>query len=989
MSEIQFLPWMRLGLAASIGQGAPEGSAVSIQPHIDILADRRVADTVQGPTIQLRGPGNVVALNSAEIKRRAPEPGATGAETNYFCSVEFFAPDLPWRYTPTPVDADGHLQPWLVLVVVELGPDVSLSKGRRVPILTVDSPKDHLPDLADAWAWAHVQAATSLDGSVAQAYENDPSAFTSRLLCPRRLRADTPYTACIVPAFKAGRESGLGFTPTPSTALDHAWQSDNAIVELPVYDSWELTAGDNNDFKTLARRIKPDELPEDVGFRDLDLSDPGIGLPEIAIPATFVGAMHAPNDGLVYWANKKDQEKFETAVRRRLDATPVGRQPRTGFDPLVHDPVVTPSVYGAPQVGSVTVPEAPRTPGWFEELNIGPHHRSVAGLGAEVVRADQEALMAAAWDQASAVIDVNRTLNRGRLAQEVATQLQRKWDRLGDATAVSIATPALVSMRVDGTTAKRLVDAGDAPSVYFGATFRRLGRPNGPLSTSANVQAARSPAMAVTRAAIQSARGEVANPPESPLSTGFRTRYLPSGMDVGADLLAGDDASGGLAGSIDRSGIGPASPLITDGGVQGARSQFVGRSERADMRRRIAALSTRRLSTPGDIGRVTPFEPPSDDVIDYPDGILDFDLEPFQFEVVRPITSGRIATTEADQGHLGVDLTAAVRAAVQPAAAIVTAVKNRLVVPGQTWEQASMPTQVRLEPRFTDPMYERVRALSVDYLVPGVGAVRNNTLGLLEVNPAYVEAFLVGLNHEMSRELRWREYPAALGQTWFQHFWDNIEPAPPDIPPITTWPKNAALGDTFGDHDPSDGDEAAPALVALIKADLIRKFPDVRVYAIPAKWDGTERVPDDKADPVGPGFVGTLQRGVNFYGFPGLSEEAARGDNGTAGWFFVLEEEPRAMRFGLDRGTAGGKGKNPKNDTWANLAWANLAEKDEVVPWFCTIDTIERIETAEFDGLAWGDDAAVMAAITFRRPIQVFLHASAMLPEPGGTDNDR
>ena len=46
--------------------------------------------------------------------------------------------------------------------------------------------------------------------------------------------------------------------------------------------------------------------------------------------------------------------------------------------------------------------------GWFEELNIAPHHRAVAGLGGEVVRADQEALMAAAWEQAQAAIGVNR-----------------------------------------------------------------------------------------------------------------------------------------------------------------------------------------------------------------------------------------------------------------------------------------------------------------------------------------------------------------------------------------------------------------------------------------------------------------------------------------------------------------------------------------------------------------------------------------------------
>ena len=51
---------------------------------------------------------------------------------------------------------------------------------------------------------------------------------------------------------------------------------------------------------------------------------------------------------------------------------------------------------------------------------------------------------------------------------------------LDDATGVSIAAPAFVSMRVAGSTAKRRVGDGDAPAAYFGAAFRRLGRTKRP-----------------------------------------------------------------------------------------------------------------------------------------------------------------------------------------------------------------------------------------------------------------------------------------------------------------------------------------------------------------------------------------------------------------------------------------------------------------------------------------------------------------------------
>jgi hypothetical protein len=948
MSDKHFLPWMRVGLAASI-EGDGNGS-VLIQPAVDVVVDDGV-HPVSGPQIQLRGPGDVLALNPAEIKRRVPEAGAVGAETNYFCAVEFFAPDMPWRYTPTAV-TDGQLLPWLVLVVVELGDGVTLSSGGRLPVLSVDSPADHLPDLEDSWAWAHVQSAVSIDGSFAKAYESDPTAFTSRLLCPRRLRADTSYTACLVPAFDSGRQAGLGLSVTPSAKL--AWTTEK--VELPVYDSWELTAGDRFDFKTLAKRIKPAELPEDVGFRDLDLTDPGTGIQPISTPATFVGAMHAPTDAIEHWHDGDDREQFESDVRARLvSGAPERGRDGGAYDPLVDDPVVTPSVYGAPQVGTSVVPVSGESKrGWFEELNIGPHHRAVAGLGAEVVRADQESLMAAAWEQSRAALDVNRQLNRGRLSTEVAAYTERKWATLDDATALSIAAPAFVSMRVDGSTAKRLVVDGEAPAAYFGAAFRRLGRTNGPLSSRARVAAAQSPAIAITRAVLQTSAPD-ADSVLDPLSTAFRKRFLPAGMDCSADAV---DSSSPV--------------IVTKGDRPGGRP-----------RRRPSDRPTtgRRRGVPIDGNG-----PVSRNAV-----TSTVELEPFEFEVERPGTDGRVITTVPDTGDIGFDLAATMRAAVQPVTAIRDSVRSLLVVSSTVWEAAAIPTRVGLQPRFTDPMYERVRALSVDYLVPGVGSVPNNTLSLLEINPAYIEAFLVGLNHEMSRELRWREYPAALGQTWFQHFFDNVDPVGAvDVRPIDSWTATAPLGHEYGQaHGVEPDEDDAAGLVVLIKADLIRKYPDVRVYAVPAAIDGAgERVPLEGAAPEFPSFVGTLQRGVNFYGFDTLTEGEARGDGvDNDGWFFVLEEEPRAMRFGLDRGKEDQKGDLP--GSWANLAWAHLATDDGVVPWFCSIDPPNPKLSNEVDlgtGLDWGDDAAVMAAITFRRPIQVFMHASAMLPPGGSSD---
>ncbi len=901
MSDKHFLPWMRVGLAASI-EGDGNGSAL-IQPAVDVVVDDGV-HPVSGPQIQLRGPGDVLALNPAEIKRRVPEAGAVGAETNYFCAVEFFAPDLPWRYTPTAV-TDGQLPPWLVLVVVELGDGVTLSSGGRLPVLSVDSPADHLPDLADSWAWAHVQSAVPIDGSFAKAYEADPTAFTSRLLCPRRLRADTRYTACLVPAFASGRRAGLGLSVTASAEL--AWTS--AKVELPVYDSWELTAGDRFDFKTLAKRIKPAELPEDVGFRDLDLTDPGTGIQPISTPATFVGAMHAPTDSIDYWHDEDDRDQFESDVRKRLvSSAPQSGREGAAYDPLVDDPVVTPTVYGAPQVGTSAVPEAVETTrGWFEELNIAPHHRAVAGLGAEVVRADQESLMAAAWEQSRAALDVNRQLNRGRLSTEVAAYTERKWATLDDATAVSIAAPAFVSMRVGGSTAKRLVVDGEAPAAYFGAAFRRLGRTNGPLSTRVTVLAAQSPAIAITRAVLQTSAPE-ADSVVDPLSTAYRQRFLPAGMDCGADAVESS------------------SPVIVAGGDRPRRRPGRGRSDRPPTGRR----------------RDVPIE--GNGAVARKAATTTLELEPFEFEVERPVTDGRIITTVPDSGDIGFDLAATMRAAVQPVAAIRDSVRSLLVVPSTVWEAAVDPDPCRLATTVHGPDV-RTGAGAVGRLPRPGRRVRAEQ----HAQPAGDQP---GLHRGLPRRPEPRDEPGAALAGVSSGARSDLVPAllrqrrpgrGGRCPPDRLLGGDAPLGHEYTRTrgvEP-DGDEGAAGLVVLIKADLIRKYPDVRVYAVPATIDGEgERVPVEGATPEFPSFVGTLQRGVNFYGFDTLTEGKARGDGAdNDGWFFVLEEEPRAMRFGLDRGKDGQKGELP--GSWDNLAWAHLATEGGVVPWFCSIEPAE------------------------------------------------
>ena len=45
-------------------------------------------------------------------------------------------------------------------------------------------------------------------------------------------------------------------------------------------------------------------------------------------------------------------------------------------------------------------------------------------------------------------------------------------------------------------------------------------------------------------------------------------------------------------------------------------------------------------------------------------------------------------------------------------------------------------------------MYEALRDVSQDLLLPGLEAVKPNTVTLLETNPRFIEAYLVGLRRQ-------------------------------------------------------------------------------------------------------------------------------------------------------------------------------------------------------------------------------------------------
>ena len=215
-------------------------------------------------------------------------------------------------------------------------------------------------------------------------------------------------------------------------------------------------------------------------------------------------------------------------------------------------------------------------------------------------------------------------------------------------------------------------------------------------------------------------------------------------------------------------------------------------------------------------------------------------------------------------------------------------------------------------PAFPQPMYQPLASLDTAWLLPGLGTMPADAVALFTTNWRFVESFLVGLNHEMARKLLWNGYPTDQRGTYFRHFWDsrgNVSgDGSGDIGPVHQW------AGPLGKNRPA----AADPLVLLVRGELIRRYPNVVVYAAQAVVGAAGRQPGPAE--TQPMFFARVGEDIALFGFD-IDPAAARGD---PGWFFVLQEHPSEPRFGL-----AAPGDNPaygvQPSSWQVLGWEHLA----------------------------------------------------------------
>jgi hypothetical protein len=725
------------------------------------------------------------------------------------------------------------------------------------------------------------------------------------------------------------------------------------------------------------------------------------------------------------------------------------------------DPLITPPLYGRwhaltqrllkDRAGNDLSPND----NWVHELNLDPRYRVPAGFGTQVVQKNQEEYMDAAWEQIGKVLETNRKIRWAQLAKEISwiwhTRHLQPLRAASLEKALVFTAPVHKRVVSEGLTVYHQIDTSVVSTAVTSVAMRRILRPRGrfikSLPFGENIQ----PDNIITRIN----NGEVSAAPPKQTPPGVATvddladslqpkdiptpvidilrrfpwlQYLPLILAILIAILLWLLSLGGI--SIAFGAVAIAALIALFRQLQ----QWAKQIEQADSIReqnqtpeavdKLPKSPDFVLTKPG--SSVTPSQGATDsaEATRFKDAIKDVDIL---------LGASREAGKAVPKTSL--DLTKVTDATIQtidPEVAIPRRMGSIISLPDRISNNLGEEfKEVMAYPEFDIPMYKPLcESPSSELFLPNINLIEQNSITLLETNQKFIEAYMVGLNHEFARELLWREYPTDQRGSYFRQFWDvsgffspetldkeQLKKKLRDIPPIHRWPKNSKLGE----HDNREENGVQEDdVVLVIRGELLKKYPTAVIYAHQAEWqrkangsidktkerqlvklEGGENEKPPRTKIKTPLYQAKVEPDIYFLGFDLTALEAkgkpgARAtDDPDPGWFFVIKERPGEPRFGLDIKHAGNS--NTWN-VWNDLAW------DDVLPGETGIHIkIDRsfpltpplnsgADSGEFEAkkqqhkedkqVIWdaGTNSADLAYILYQVPVLIAVHASELLP---------
>jgi hypothetical protein len=665
-------------------------------------------------------------------------------------------------------------------------------------------------------------------------------------------------------------------------------------------------------------------------------------------------------------------------------------------------PKVVPPIYGKWHASRNQVNEDGTSETWIDVLNLDPRHRIAAGLGTKVIQDQQETLMASAWKQLGEINRANEIIRHAQLGCEASTAIYQKLNSLKLCDYLRILSPLNrhvidqpsesqfprsrrlltrissrkpVQIRESGKTVTEIFRNSPIPTAALDPAFRRLARPRG------HLRKRQKPDRSFVKHDILERLNAPATDKYKLAAAGEAPR--PDGMIGIGDVFAQfrhDYKLDDLAEFCEDQ--------VTCEKIRQALSTKETTEDLSEENKELLRIVGRWLC------RVV-------------DDWLNF--KPEEPEPSKPVDLTHIRNVLSES--------------LIPQKTISSRVKSRLKLQN-IYIQANDLQTFMGAPDFQQPMYEALRDISQDLLLPGIDKIPQNTIALLKTNGRFVESYMCGLNHGFASELRWRECPSDLTATYFRQFWDTSDYVPTaesyllepdqeaylaarlfknrselldeeklqerlkDIKPIRFWRSSA-----LGKNDNWSVKSKKENLIIVVKGDLLRKFPNTVIYAV----DAVKKISNDSIVPglpeylnaelpapvpIFPLFSGSLPPDITFLGFPFDAEYANGNGDSTHGVYFVLEERVSEARFALDEFSGETIQDGADGISKDELSWGYIpSQSDESL---CIRDG-EYINgltpTGNVEGKDWNSSSAAVAWMTLQKPVRIAIHASQMIPD--------
>lgn len=987
-----FLPWLRQGIATEIdiveNLGGPGDSPQ--RPSIEITFN--VNTEPVSKQAELLGPGDIVGINPRAIVKTEPRNFVTDFEANYLAYIEFYEEEFPWRFTPARAAGEldqTKLRPWIFLIVLTEEEFADRPSGGPLPAIEIKEALDLnqlFPKKDQTWAWAHVHVNQNVIGAKLQTTTNqevrsveqnlrnllgiNPDNASSRLLCPRKLKESTAYHAFVIPAFETGRRAGLGLDQAGVSGQAASWDDNQRLY--PIYYRWFFRTGTKGDFEFLVDQLTPRPVDKRVGVRDMDMQEPEYETDGMLPPLDVMGLEGAlkspetesspaqwPPAGTVFEDPPEGSAgHFLNDLERNVNLQFILQQ-EAGVNGHP-EPIVSPPLYGKWHAKADKL-DVQSPIGWVDELNRDPRYRVPAGVGTQVVQKDQENLMQQAWSQLGDLLRANQKIRQLQLGMMTSfAMFEKNIVPQSSDQFLTFTQPVQTRILGSSSTVAKQVEESRLPQAALEPAFRKIIRTRGAVMRKMAAEGRWFDQRIVTMLN----EGKLTAAPPAPEPTGQLSANQIAERTKTSEVFHENAFTPKFVETVP-----PRPNFVLTPFNQPMRSNGSGKDDSVE-----AANFRVALKDAYNVHQTLPPVPPPR----------------------APIGINATVTT--------------VKTALNPSIAIPKRAEFVLQIPVKIKDSYLLPEKtlvtVMAHPVFTQPMYRPLRDISSEFLVPNLELIPNNTISLMKTNQRFIEAYMVGLNHEMACELLWREFPTDQRGSYFRQFWDvgdfvnrdpnktpeQIEEEMLDIKKLHLWERNTPLGTHSNRPLPEGGDADDSRLVLVIRGDLLKKYPTVVIYAQRAKW--TEIEPGhfirelDETNPTqtikNPIFKAEIEPDIRFLGFD-LTRQVAQGNpNPQAndpGWFFVLQERPGEPRFGLD---------NLSDDTpepptkWNHVAWEHLTN-------FETLNYIDLNANAP-DPVAmtddtdknfvWGRNAADMAYILYQVPVMVAFHGADMLVGP-------